>query len=122
MTDRSAERAECLEVRFLALLPLLASQSAQVLCFPAVPKATAGCAVLAAMRRNSRRTVPPYSLLYCPKRTPDESVKSDSLSLRERPAHCRQVPNSLAVLSAHGQDWLRWRNVVSRMLFNFIEN
>jgi hypothetical protein len=30
------------------------------------------------------------------------------------------VPNSLAVLSAHGQDWLRWRNVVSRMLFNFI--
>jgi len=30
------------------------------------------------------------------------------------------VTNLFALFFAHDQDWLRWRNVVSRMLFNFI--
>ena len=38
----------------------------------------------------------------------------------QSPTHCREVANLFALLFADDQDGLRWRNVVPRMVFNFI--
>jgi len=38
----------------------------------------------------------------------------------QSPTHGCEVANLFALFFEDNQDWLRWRNVVSRMLFNFI--